>query len=127
MRFLDDARYAFRFLAKTLRTSFGSTIITILTLALAISANTAVFAVINSVLFKNVPGVIEPQQLVNIMRMSWGSRFESISYPDYLDYRDRNRVFSRVAASAVLAAVTLTASFIPARRATKVDPAIALT
>jgi len=40
MRFLDDARYAFRFLAKTLRTSFGSTIITILTLALAISADT---------------------------------------------------------------------------------------
>jgi predicted permease len=80
------------------RTESASTFVTILTLAVAIAANTTIFAVGNALLFKRTPGVAEPQQLVNIGRTVRGSGFDSLSYPDVIDYRNRNSVFSDLAA-----------------------------
>src|SRR5262245_31228403 len=93
-----NALYAIRFFQKTLRNEFASTVITLITLAVAIAANAMVFSVGNALLFKNAPGIAEPDRLVRLGRTGRSSVLGSMSYPDYADYRSRNNVFSGVAA-----------------------------
>lgn len=61
---MDDIRYALRSFAR--RPVFAAS--TILSLALAIAANAAVFSVVNAALFKDIPGVTRPERLVEIAR-----------------------------------------------------------
>jgi predicted permease len=99
---LQDLRYAFRMLVK----NPGFTAIAVITLALGIGANTAIFTVINSVLLSSLP-VKDPQQLVVLSDpdahgMSRGSEDgdrDLITYPEFQDFRDRNQVFSGVLAA----------------------------
>ena len=93
---MTDLRYAVRQLWK----SPGFTLIAILTLALGIGANTAIFSVVNAVLLKPLP-FPQPQQLV-----AWGSienrplgetGFGSVSYPDFFDFRAQNKSFKNLA------------------------------
>src|SRR5277367_2764353 len=93
----SDLRYA----ARQLRRSPGFTITAVLTLALAIGANSVVFSILNAFLLRqlNVP---EAQSLYGIWRTT--TKDMAQSYPDYLDLRDRNRSFeSLVAYNVVLA------------------------
>ena len=90
--FLQDLRYAFRMLAK----HPGFTSMAVLTLALGIGANTAIFTVVNELLLKPRPGIGRPGQLVDVGRSQDGRGFDNMSYPNYADYRDRNRTFSGV-------------------------------
>ena len=95
--FLQDVRYALRQLAK----SPGFTATVILTLALGIGANAAVFALFDQALLRMLP-VQQPQQLV---RFHWSGAFNGsmssfggdsnnyFSYPMYVDLRDHNQVF----------------------------------
>ncbi len=95
--FWSDFRYA----ARQLRRSPGFTITTVLTLALAIGANSVVFSILNAFLLRplNVP---QAQSLYGIWRTT--TKDMAQSYPDYLDLRDRNRSFeSLVAYNVVLA------------------------
>ena len=100
--FLQDVRYGFRMLIK----NPGFTAIAVITLALGIGANTAIFTVINSVLLSSLP-VKDPQQLVVLSDpdahgMSRGSSDgdrDLITYPEFQDLRDRNSVFSGVLAA----------------------------
>lgn len=89
--FWQDVRYGVRMLHKN--SSF--TFVAVLTLALAIGANTAIFSIVDKLLWRTLP-VAAPQQLVLLTSESVNPRFLStiFSYPDYLDYRDRNQVFS---------------------------------
>src|SRR6185436_4661491 len=95
---MQNLRYAFRILAK--QPLF--TAIVILTFALGIGANTAVFSVLNAGLLRPLP-FKEPQNLVALGEFDTrekadpGTEVESISYLDYVDWRDQNRVFERVA------------------------------
>src|SRR6476469_8890973 len=90
MTILQDLRYSVRVLFK----SPGFTAVAALSIALGIGANTAVFSLVNAVLFKPLP-VDHPEQLAALYTMEPSSPFpDSFSYPDYLDYRDRNEVFS---------------------------------
>jgi predicted permease len=84
----QDLRYGARMLMK----NPGFTLIAVMTLALGIGANTAVFSFINPLLFKPLPGVIEPERLAQVSRTYNGHGFSEFSYPDYLDYRDHNTV-----------------------------------
>jgi predicted permease len=86
-----DIRYAWRQLLK----HPGFTITAVTTLALGIGANVVVFSVLNGLILRplNVP---DPQSLFNVEHKQHGSYFQS--YPDYLDYRERNRTFSGLAA-----------------------------
>src|SRR6185437_12286016 len=85
---LDDARYAFRQLVAN--PTF--TLVMVLTLALSIGANSAIFSVINGVLLKRLP-YAQPERLVRIFL----SNNEYPKFPlnpwDFLDFRARNHSF----------------------------------
>jgi putative ABC transport system permease protein len=91
----QDIRYAIRMLLK----SRGFTAIALLTLALGIGANTAIFSVINAVLVRALP-YEKPEQVV----WMWGdirgrTSQASVSPPDFLDYRQQNQSFEHLAAA----------------------------
>ncbi len=87
--FLADIRFAFR----TLRKSPGFTAIAILTLALGIGANTALFSVVNGVLLNPLP-FPNPGQLVTVDASKPNFPTGSISYPNFLDWHRINHCFS---------------------------------
>src|SRR5215213_11749700 len=78
-----------RFAARTLLKRPGFTAIAVLTLALGIGANTAIFSVVNATLMRPLP-VGHPERLVFVFNGPAGSVF---SYPDYAAMRDQNNVF----------------------------------
>ncbi len=81
----QDLRYASRFLIK----QRGLTLIAVLTLALGIGANTAIFSLVNATLLRSL-AVTNPEQLLYVFHGPVGQVF---SYPDYSEIRDRNTVF----------------------------------
>src|SRR5271163_3353079 len=86
---MQDLRYALRMLAK----SPGFAAVAILTLALGIGANTAIFSVVNGVLFSPLP-YAHPEQLV-LMRETYKQVGNvSVSYPDFLDWREQSHSFA---------------------------------
>ncbi|MGC1416113.1 MAG: ABC transporter permease [Candidatus Acidiferrum sp.] len=97
----NDVRFGLRMLAK----SPGFTAIAVLTLALGIGANTAIFSLMNQILLRQLP-IKNPGELV-ILRApgpqtgrvsSDGDSAESFSYPMYKGLRDQNSVFSGILA-----------------------------
>ena len=93
---ITDIRYGLRQLIK--HPAF--TIIAILTLALGIGANTAIFSVVNAVLLKPLP-FPEPDQLIAVgmtdLRAKDQTVLNSLSYPDFFDFRDQNRTLTSIA------------------------------
>ena len=90
---LHDVRYA----ARRLRRSPAFTLIVVLTLALGIGANSAIFSVVNTVLLAPLP-YPDPGQLVTIYHWYPSIKLEaSVSAPGFKDYRDRTHAFSSVA------------------------------
>jgi predicted permease len=90
---LQDMRYGVRMVAK----SPGFAAIAILTLALGIGANTALFSVVNAVLLNPLP-YHQPDRLVAIYGKTKEFSHSSISYPNFLDWVRSQRSFSSLAA-----------------------------
>ncbi|HYX41788.1 MAG TPA: ABC transporter permease, partial [Pyrinomonadaceae bacterium] len=91
---LQDVRYGLRLLLK----KPGFTAAAVLTLALGVGVNTALFTVFDAFALRPLP-LKDPAGLVNIYgRDAEGARQNLFSYPDYLDYRARNNVFTGLAA-----------------------------
>jgi predicted permease len=88
---MQDVRYSLR----VLRKSPGFTVVAVLTLALAVGANSVVFGLLNALIVRpmNLPQV---QSLYGIDKL--GADVPTESYPDYIDLRDRNRSFDGLAA-----------------------------
>jgi predicted permease len=81
-----------------LRRHPGFTLIAVLSLALGIGANTAIFSVVNAALLRPLP-VKEPDRLVGLYRkIPQDPNYNRFSYPNYTDTRDRNQSFAGLAA-----------------------------
>ena len=94
---LDHLVQDLRFGLRMLRKNPGFAAVAVLTLALGIGANTAIFTLLDQILLRLLP-VKNPQQLVqlNIQGRHYGSTWgwNTISYPMYRDFQDHNEVFS---------------------------------
>ncbi|MGH9837905.1 MAG: ABC transporter permease, partial [Blastocatellia bacterium] len=92
---LQDLRYGARMLFK----QPGFTLIAVLTLALGIGANTAIFSIVNTTLLRPLP-FAEPDKLVQVWEtdVKRGDNAMNASYPNFADWRDRNHVFEQIAA-----------------------------
>jgi putative ABC transport system permease protein len=85
-----------RFAIRQLRKSPGFTIVAIVTLALCIGANAAIFSVINAVLLRPLP-YPDPDRLVIVTESDANQPSISVSFPDYLDWKRDNTVFEEIA------------------------------
>ena len=91
---MNDLRYAFRQLLK----NPGFTAVVVLTLALAIGANTAIFSVINGVLLNPLP-YPQPEQLITLHQSKPNFATGAIPYPNFRDWQKENQTFSAMAIS----------------------------
>lgn len=88
---LQDVRYGLRRLV----TSPGFAFVAILSLALGIGANVAIFSLVNTVLLRPFP-VKDSDRLVAVHVLGKQGAVRAFSYPDYVDFRDRNDVLSGI-------------------------------
>ncbi len=91
--FYQDVKYAIRILAK----SPGFTAIAILTLALGIGANTALFSVVNGVLLNPLP-FPNPHELITVYSKTPTFQESSVTYLNFLDWQKDNGSFSALCA-----------------------------
>ncbi|MEN3334845.1 MAG: hypothetical protein V7641_4210 [Blastocatellia bacterium] len=92
-RLLQDLRYSLRMLMK--RPGFA--LVAVMTLALGIGANTAIFSVVNAVLLRALP-YPHSERLVALSETSKEVPAMAIAYPNYLDWRARQTVFENFSA-----------------------------
>jgi putative ABC transport system permease protein len=91
--------YELRYAARTLRRSPGFTASVILTLALGIGANTAIFSFVDKVLLKPLP-YPEPDRIVRVLQKRYNGSPFGITTLDFLDWQKQNTVFESLAAQA---------------------------
>src|SRR5690242_11014661 len=93
-RVLRDLQYA----SRSLRKSPGYTAVAILTLALGIGANTAIFSALEGVVLKPLP-FRNPDRLVIVALYNRTLKYATdLSYPDFLDWRTNSHSFEQIAA-----------------------------
>jgi putative ABC transport system permease protein len=90
----QDIRYGLR----QLRRNPGFTAVAVLTLALGIGANTAIFSLIDAVMLRPLPFPDSGRLMSVISSLQSSNTPDNASYPDFLDWRARNHVFSSIAA-----------------------------
>ena len=102
---LNDIRYSLRMFRK----NFLFFAFVVLTLAIGIGANTAIFSLLNAVLLKPLP-FSNPDRLVTLWETNRekGITADTTSASNFIDWRDRTRSFSGMAAASRISSVTLT-------------------
>ena len=91
---MNDLKLAFR----QLRKSPGFTLVAVLTLALGIGANTAIFSIVNAVLLRPLP-YPDADRIMVLNESSGPAQNYSVALPDYFDWRNGNTVFEHLAAT----------------------------
>ena len=135
VRFLEELWHDLRYAVRMLLRNPGFTTVILVTLAVGIGANTAIFSVINAVTLRQLP-FIDPDRLVRLNESNpergWPNF--SVSHPNFLDWRAQNQTFEGMAATAdasfnlsaggdieVIRGGVITADFLPVLR---VSPAM---
>jgi macrolide transport system ATP-binding/permease protein len=106
MTLFSDLSQDIRYSARTLRKNPGFAIVAVLALAFGIGVNTGIFTILNAIALRPLP-VADAGKVVSVYQSFRGKIGRNVngsinyfSYPEYLDYRDHNHVFSSVAVSA---------------------------
>ncbi|UCC30283.1 MAG: ABC transporter permease, partial [Phycisphaerales bacterium] len=89
---IQDLRYACRMVTR----APGFTAVVILTLALGIGANTAIFSVVDTVVLRPLP-YESSDELLMVFETERGDDRGSVSYPNFEDWREQNRLFEEIA------------------------------
>src|SRR5262249_26359105 len=97
--FMDNLRKDIRYACRTLARQPGFALVTIMTLALGIGANTAVFSVVNGVLLRPL-GYPQPDRLELVTSQFPGLNFDQfwVSLPEFVEFRQHNQAYSDVGA-----------------------------
>ncbi len=89
-RLLEDIRYGVRMLLK----NPGLTVVAVLSLAIGIGANATIFSWVQSLLLRPIPAATDPDSLVVFAERTRSGSYMSTSYPDFVDFRDRNETLA---------------------------------
>lgn len=96
-RWFHDVRADLRYGARMLLKNPGLTFVAVVSLAVGIGANSAIFSIVNALLLRP-RAVSQPEQLVQLYAGHREIPYQSMSYPSYLDFQERNDVFTGLAA-----------------------------
>jgi putative ABC transport system permease protein len=94
--FVETCWQDLRFAVRMLRKSPGFTVVAVLTLALGIGANTAIFSLVNGVLLRPLP-YRNPNRLTMMWEKSPDGSPENVGYATYLDWKSQNKSFEEIA------------------------------
>jgi putative ABC transport system permease protein len=94
--FIETCWQDLRFAVRMLRKSPGFTAVAVLTLALGIGANTAIFSLVNGVLLRPLP-YRNPNRLTMVWEKSRDGSPENVGYATYLDWKSQNKSFEEIA------------------------------
>src|SRR5713101_93516 len=94
--FVETCWQDLRFALRMLRKSPGFTAVAVLTLALGIGANTAIFSLVNGVLLRPLP-YRNPNRLTMVWEKSRDGSRENVGYATYLDWKSQNKSFEEIA------------------------------
>src|SRR3954451_21154213 len=86
---LEHASQGIRYGVGLLRRSPLFTTTAVLSLAIGIGANTTIFSIASAMILRPLPGLVEPRRLVDLGRTQDDSGFDTVSYPNYQDVRQR--------------------------------------
>src|SRR5829696_8478479 len=89
---VQDTRFALRLLRKTPL----FTLTAVVSLAVGIGANSTIFSIASAMLLRPLPGLAAPHRLLDIGRSRQSGEFDTVSYPNYKDIRDRVTTLSDV-------------------------------
>src|SRR5215510_12835489 len=95
-RWEDEMLQDLRFGMRMLRKSPGFTLVAVITLALGIGANTAIFSVVNAVLLRSLP-YREPDRLVLLSQYRAGAEMDGANGETYMEWRDQAKAFEQIA------------------------------
>src|ERR1700733_5427935 len=96
---LQDVRFGVRMMTR----NKGFTVVAIVTLAIGIGATATAFTWIDAVLLQPLSGVAEPNRLVTLESVTPNGDWVPNSYPDFIDFRDRLKLFDGIAVSHISA------------------------
>ena len=104
LRWYHELRQDLRYAVRMLRKQAGLTAVIVLTLAVGIGANTALFSVVNAVLLKPL-GFPDADQLVVVNERTAARPNRAVAFPDFLDWQARQQSFSGLSASLIIGGV----------------------